>query len=128
MWQLNRIYARLQSMANNARQNASSSRCGPTRTRGGKNCYPRYRGLPENANNRLLPTNAKTPFVSLVSKSWARKSGNLDLQMVVDPEDFTILSLLMPDLDLNPQDLEYLGVMMRTRMMIVNWTMLIPNS
>jgi hypothetical protein len=29
--------------------------------------------------------------------------------MVADPEDFTILSLLVPDLDLDPRDLEYLG-------------------
>ena len=96
-------------MANAARRNASGSRGGPTRTRGGKNRYPRYRGLPDNANNHLPPTGAKTPFISLVSKSWAQSSGNLELQMVADPEDFTILSLQVPDVDLDLEDLEYLG-------------------
>jgi hypothetical protein len=51
----------------------------------------------------------RTPFVSLISKSWAQSSGNLDTQMVADPEHFTIFSLPIPNHNLDPRDLDYLA-------------------
>jgi hypothetical protein len=51
----------------------------------------------------------KTPFISLVSKSWAQSSGNLDVQMVADLQEFIILSLHILNHDLDLQDLGYLA-------------------
>jgi hypothetical protein len=51
----------------------------------------------------------KTPFMSLVSKSWAVWTGNLSIQMMEDPANFTILSLDIDDWDLREEDLDYLG-------------------
>ena len=108
--QLNRVYARLQTFADNARRDAASaSRMRGSRSKAGKARYTRYRGLDANANNRTPPSGQNAPFIALVSKFWARTTGNLDVHMLKDPANFTILSLDIPDVDIDSEHWGYLG-------------------
>ena len=71
----------------------------------------RYRGLEANANNRCPPSGDKAPFMALVSEKWARSTGNLDVHMLKNPDEYTILSLDIPSLDI---DSEYFGYLADT--------------
>lgn len=99
------MYARLTQLADTEPQGAASG-SGQNRSRHGRARYTRYHGLPANANPRPPPARY-TPFKSLVSKVWAKRTRQTTMPVFPDPDDHTILKLDIPDEDLDSVDVEY---------------------
>jgi hypothetical protein len=115
---LNRVFARLQTFSDHTRQVAQENRAASGRRASvGKSRRTRYQGLRENANDRcppVLSTRTRrryTMCASLVSHAWARSTGNTKHCNSIpdDPVHYSILSLSIPNTDIDPQYWGYLA-------------------
>ena len=99
------MFARLKKFQEDTDAAADNDQLGRSGCRVGKARYTRYRGLAANSNPRNPPGGRKMPFQSCVSRAWAIRTGNEDVAMLEDPENFTIFALNIPSDDLDFADL-----------------------
>jgi hypothetical protein len=102
---LNRLFGRLKKFQDNADAAADDDQLGRSGSRVGKARYICYRGLAANSNPCRPPGGRKMPFQSCVSQAWAVRTGNEDVAMLEDPDNFTIFAFNIPSDDLDFDDL-----------------------
>ncbi|KAI0069571.1 hypothetical protein K474DRAFT_1751280 [Panus rudis PR-1116 ss-1] len=103
--QLNRVYYSLKKIGNEQITNKSCRR-----ERAGRAQRLRFRGMAANANDRVPPVKlSKRPCFSYVNESWAIRTSNENIPMLEDPEEWSILSLSIPDEDIDDDNRAWLG-------------------